>query len=314
MSTRAQSKRNAFQIVVVCALPLEYDAVYHVFDEVWNKPSDDYGKAPGDSNIYAHGLIDGHAIVLTLLSGMGKASSGTAAVRMKSSYPNLKMALIVGICGAVPKDPRNGEDIHIGDVIFSKFVVQYDFGRQYADKFEPKRNVEDSLGRPSKDIRTICNFLETQNGRDEFEDTILKNVKLLQKRSRQASHTEIYEAPDSYNPCIRVGGFASGDAVMKSAVDRDRIAKEQNIVAFEMEGAGIWDELPSVIIKGVCDFADASKCKEYQNYASATSASAAKALLKYIQIDKSNIDSTGWSSLASHFTSLQTSRLPYDRF
>ncbi|OAQ59479.1 hypothetical protein VFPPC_10536 [Pochonia chlamydosporia 170] len=47
-----------------------------------------------------------------------------------------------------------------------------------------------------------------------------------------------------------------------------------------MEGAGVWDELPScMIIKGVCDYADSHKSKGWQRYAAATAASTAKALL-----------------------------------
>lgn len=39
-------------------------------------------------------------------------------------------------------------------------------------------------------------------------------------------------------PAIHFGLMASGDTVMKSGEDRDSIAKRENILAFEMEGAG----------------------------------------------------------------------------
>jgi tetratricopeptide (TPR) repeat protein len=48
-----------------------------------------------------------------------------------------------------------------------------------------------------------------------------------------------------------------------------------------MEGAGVWDNIPCIIIKGVCDYADSHKNKLWQAYAAATGASVAKALLEY---------------------------------
>ncbi|KAH8802951.1 hypothetical protein F5884DRAFT_756257 [Xylogone sp. PMI_703] len=67
---------------------------------------------------------------------------------------------------------------------------------------------------------------------------------------------------------------------MKSGEDRDSIAKEEGILAFEMEGAGVWDEIPCIVIKGVCDYADSHKHKKWQNFAAVTTAAAMKALLE----------------------------------
>jgi len=66
---------------------------------------------------------------------------------------------------------------------------------------------------------------------------------------------------------------------MKSGESRDRIAKERNVIAFEMEGAGIWDAVPCIVVKGVCDYADSHKSKLWQPFAAATAAVVAKAVL-----------------------------------
>ncbi|KAL4883937.1 hypothetical protein BJY04DRAFT_183537 [Aspergillus karnatakaensis] len=81
-------------------------------------------------------------------------------------------------------------------------------------------------------------------------------------------------------PCIHLGPIASGDVVMKSASHRDKLAREENIVGFEMEGAGICESLASLVIKGVCDYADSHKNKEWQDYAAASGAACAKAFLE----------------------------------
>ncbi len=64
-------------------------------------------------------------------------------------------------------------------------------------------------------------------------------------------------------------------------------AKKEKVIAFEMEGAGAWDEVPCIVVKGVCDYADCHKHKGWQNFAAATAAAAVKAILeRYVQTDK----------------------------
>jgi nucleoside phosphorylase len=83
-----------------------------------------------------------------------------------------------------------------------------------------------------------------------------------------------------YNPAVHFGLIASGDTVMKSGEDRDDISTRDGVIAFEMEGAGMWESFPaSLIIKGVCDYADSHKSKKWQNYAAATAAAVTKSFL-----------------------------------
>jgi hypothetical protein len=47
------------------------------------------------------------------------------------------------------------------------------------------------------------------------------------------------------------------------------------------------DVVPCIVVKGICDYADAHKQKGWQNFAAATAASAAKAILeRYTQTDR----------------------------
>ncbi|KAL9591212.1 MAG: hypothetical protein Q9179_007951, partial [Wetmoreana sp. 5 TL-2023] len=65
-----------------------------------------------------------------------------------------------------------------------------------------------------------------------------------------------------------------------SAPLRDKLLKERKAIAFEMEGAGAWDNFPTVVIKSVCDYADSHKNNIWQSYAAATAAACMKAFLK----------------------------------
>jgi nucleoside phosphorylase len=69
---------------------------------------------------------------------------------------------------------------------------------------------------------------------------------------------------------------------MKHGVTRDQFARELGILCFEMEAAGLMDNFPCLVIRGICDYADSHKSKEWQEYAAATAAAYAKEILSVI--------------------------------
>ena len=131
MSPATPRDRCDFEVALICALPLEADAVHAVFDKFWKDEGKHYGQAPGDDNNYTTGVIGDHNVVLAYMPGMGKVNASAVAASLRSSFTGIKLALIVGICGGVPfaGSDGTGEEIHLGDVIFSNALVQYDYGR-----------------------------------------------------------------------------------------------------------------------------------------------------------------------------------------
>jgi nucleoside phosphorylase len=51
-----------------------------------------------------------------------------------------------------------------------------------------------------------------------------------------------------------------------------------------MEAAGLMQDFPYIVIRGVCDYADSHKNKQWQGYAALAAASYAKELLGYIPV------------------------------
>lgn len=88
--------------------------------------------------------------------------------------------------------------------------------------------------------------------------------------------------PQPYDPAVHFGLVASGDTIMKSGQDRDDIAARDQVIAFEMEGAGVWESFPCcLVIKGVSDYADSHKSKGWQGYAAATAAAVTRSFLEF---------------------------------
>jgi nucleoside phosphorylase len=126
----APRERSGFKVAIFCALPLEAENVQSVFDTCWENEDKQYGKALGDQNTYNTGVIGRHNVVLVHMPSMGSTSATLSAAALRSSFPGIQLALVVGICGAVPVHAQTKDEIVLGDIIISTAVTQYDFGRQ----------------------------------------------------------------------------------------------------------------------------------------------------------------------------------------
>lgn len=83
---------------------------------------------------------------------------------------------------------------------------------------------------------------------------------------------------------VHYGLIASGNQVIKSAIFRDQLNKDlgKSLLCIEMEAAGLMNNFPCVVIRGICDYADSHKNKDWQEYAAAVAAAFAKELLAYV--------------------------------
>jgi nucleoside phosphorylase len=339
--------RGDFCIVIICALPLEADAVKRIFNIRWDVHGDPFGKAPGDRNAYSTGVVGKHNVVLAHMPGMGNHSAAMVASNCRFSFQNINLALVVGICGGVPF-PRKREEILLGDIVISEGIVAYDFARWYPDGISRKHTVRDNLARPNPEIRGILAKMQSQGERTDLQQKIAEHLAAIREgeggeiavypgqhedqlftptyrhKHQDSAVCKMCAASDSqhqsvcqealesncnelkcdtrqllprrrlskvdsptqagqelaHNPMVHFGLVASGNMVMKSGEDRDNIAMKEDVIAFEMEGAGVWDNFPCLIIKSVCDYADSHKSKKWQRYAAATAAAGMKAFLE----------------------------------
>lgn len=84
------------------------------------------------------------------------------------------------------------------------------------------------------------------------------------------------------DPVIHYGTIASADQVMRHAITRDTLREKYKILCFEMEAAGLMNDFPCLVVRGICDYSDTHKHKVWQRYAAATAAAYAKELLETI--------------------------------
>ncbi|KAE8319943.1 nucleoside phosphorylase domain-containing protein [Aspergillus transmontanensis] len=261
---------DEIEVCIICASPLEADAVCSMFDETYKSGSTKYD--------YIMGRIAGHNIVLARLPGIVIVYSAGESRRLKEHFKRIKLALLVGVCGAVPKGP-DGQEISLGDVIISRDVIRYDLGKQYPFGFQWNDASEDSCMRPNGHIREFVAKLEMR--REKLEGRACLpcvdqgcDLNLLVPRDPPKAKTS------DNKPALHFGNFASEEIVMDYAEDHDEIAQLENVIAFETIAVGAWDNLPCMIVKGVGDHADDHVSEEWKQYAAATAAACAKAILE----------------------------------
>ncbi|KAN0073083.1 hypothetical protein V8E54_009197 [Elaphomyces granulatus] len=304
-------RHHDYTVAWVCALPLEMATAKSMLDEIHpNLPT-----SSNDQNTYALGKIHDHNVVIACLpSGVyGTTSATTVANQMLSTFRSIRFGLMVGIGGGVPTKEA---DIRLGDVVVSKptgdfgGVVQYDFGKTVGqDDFERTG----TLNKPPQILLTAIaklqadQMMETSRIPEFLSEMIATYPKMradftyrgqeqdrlfdaafdhhaLQNTCDTCDISRLVARPvrDRHDPVIHYGLIASGNRVIKHGGTRDKLSQELGILCFEMEAAGLMDSFPCLVIRGICDYADSHKNKQWQGYAAATAAAYAKELLSVI--------------------------------
>ncbi|PKK51996.1 hypothetical protein CI102_4988 [Trichoderma harzianum] len=296
----------------LCAISTELVAARAFLDEEHAPPN---AVSSRDSNIYTLGKMGQHNVVIAALpdGGYGISAAASVARDMLSSFPNVRVGLMVGIGGGVP----TRHDIRLGDVVVSTpqdehgGIFQYDFGKTIqAQEFQDKK----FLDQPPTLLRSaVCDLkARYQSDGHQIQETIksilAKKPKLRKNYQRPDPRTDrLYlndavhpstsnegcaiacsdsmlvsrgqRAVDEDDPTIHYGLIASGSQLMKDASIRDKLAFKKDILCFEMEAAGLMNHFPCLVIRGICDYSDSHKNNIWQGYAAMTAAAYAKDLI-----------------------------------
>ncbi|KAF4885044.1 Vegetative incompatibility protein HET-E-1 [Colletotrichum fructicola] len=306
--------KDAYTVGWICALPLEMAAAKLMLDEIheFRVEQDD-----GDHNAYILGQMKGHKVVIACLpKGVyGTVTAATVAKDMLRTFKSIRFGLMVGIGGGVPS---SAHDIRLGDVVVSiptdvdGGVIQYDRGKTGK---EGEFIRIGSLNAPPTLLLTAAGKVETNHslGESDMPQLLAEAVEKIQKpKIRQkyvyqeesndclfrpeyehvdpdigcnecdAAQTVQREKRDDTDPVAHYGNIASGNQVIKHAETRDRLSRELGVLCFEMEAAGLMQEFPCLVIRGICDYSDSHKNKRWQEYAAATAAAYGKELLSVV--------------------------------
>ena len=274
----------------------------------------------GDTNIYNLGSINNHNVVIAGLPKAGNCPAATVITQMRMTFPDLKYCLLVGIGGGVPVKTEHGM-IRLGHVVVSEptgvhsGAVQYDHGKARPDQFERKG----SLAPPPTALLHAVREVAVRRQRMDY-DPIWNNIQRIQTDRRGlrrfafpgAANDHLY--PPDYEhqrvgvPCeegrcdpkqrigrpmedesfviVHRGTIASGELVMKDAKLRDALARQHEVLCFEMEAAGALADFPCMVIRGISDYCDSHKNDVWHGYAAAAAAAYARQLFFHMSLEE----------------------------
>jgi nucleoside phosphorylase len=95
---------------------------------------------------------------------------------------------------------------------------------------------------------------------------------------------------DKDNLAIYYGLTVSANQLMKDVLIRDKFAAEKDVLCFEMKTARLMNHFSCLVIRGVCDYSDSHKNKEWQGYAAMAAAAYAKDLFYRIVFNKVEVE------------------------
>ena len=298
----------------LCATTKEYVSARQVLDEIYQDNPNFLG-GKGDTHIYTRGRIKQHHVVVGCLpaGNYGTVSAAEVAMSMKSSFPCIRFGLMVGIAGAAPTAK---DDVRLGDVVVGTRIVPYTFGKRTQDGF----NITGQADRPAEILLSAVHHMEAllYDGLDLHEivqktfgkserikagarrpdsDRLYRSDYVHQNqgfcdclKASNADHSLLVQRSDREDwarVTVHQGSIGSADQVLKDAHERDRIARESNILCIEMESAGLRsNKFPCLAIRGMCDYADSHKNDEWHGYAAAVAAVYAKKLLEIVPADE----------------------------
>ena len=298
-----------FAVGWIAALQSEYLAAKQVLDFEYTQP--DFDRSLSGGNVYTFGRIGEHHVVIATLGRYGTLPAAAVLNGLQNNFPFLQFVLMVGVAGGVP---TGADDIRLGDVVVANQVVPYSVNKKCpnAEQFNgvvviPEDNllsaatkVRAMIEEDTVDLENIIieRFVKNRRIQDKFrrpedrsdrlyqpsyEHTSDRDCDCLQDTSRVPAELVIRPERKQYDRVkVHCGAIGSADCVVKDAMERDRLARQFKLLCFDMESAGLMANFRCLPIRGICDYSDSHKNKDWQGYAAATAAAFALSLLHVV--------------------------------
>ena len=317
------SDPNDYTVGWICAIVPEYLAAQLCLDET--HPNLKYRPSPNDTNTYTLGKVSDHNVVIACLpdGSYGTSSATNVATNMLRSFPNVRIGLMVGIGGGAPSsshDIRLGDIVVSSPGEGKGGVFQHDFGKKIQEQDFQETGF---LNRPPTSLLTAVVGLKVEHKRrpgtlEKAIDRVLEKEEeeLREELGRPDASTDTLYRSDFIHPAntktscreicgidplnlvprpertkrprspvVHYGLIASGNQLMKDALRRDELAEKWKVLCFEMEAAGLINDFPCLVVRGICDYSDSHKNKVWQGHAALAAAVYTKDLLRQISPD-----------------------------
>lgn len=296
---------STYRIAVLTVDQEAHDAMHDQAEKV-DRPSKSINHPIRDANRYhiakfggtASGRRRKHYIVWPSMTETGPEAASSVATAMLMSFPKIEEIIVVGICAGVPNLEEPDRDVHLGDIVVSRYgIVKHDSIKLRDGKYV----YEGAPVKPSPSIMQILDEVQStfRRGMAPWDayiaDTNLKGA------SRPDDSTDTLFSPASPpepivrpacgwrragRPLVILGRVGSGGVLIEDEVYRDRVARDLDLQAIEMEAAGVVQAIRSTAgvahtftIRGASDYGSFPRRGDWRAYAALAAVSYLRAVL-----------------------------------
>ncbi|VDP49847.1 unnamed protein product [Soboliphyme baturini] len=244
----------------------------------------------GESNIYTLGNIGDHVVVSTKLSAVGSSrsamiSAGSITTRLLGTFPGVEHVFIVGAGGGVPDLSDNKRGVRLGDVVISAP--------------SPNRGKDLHRSRETNEVEgfTVNSWIPDESAIESIY--VAEGIKVLSEAGvcerfsfdRPPIETDIVTSKTKSQmeknslPLLHLGPIGAGRLVARVSMLRNEFARRYGVICFDAEFDAVVQSIFGnrigswALIRGIADYVDGTKSKQWQPYAAMQSAAVLKTLL-----------------------------------
>jgi len=275
----------------------------------------------GETVAYTLGDIGGHRCVVTKLPMTGHTreasiASGSSTTRLLGTFQGVEYVLIVGVGGGVPHYTDYSRHVRLGDVVLAapnkegqRFIYQYCQAAEVRQGGEvvfetkswcPPELQLQLLGEELVNDRSWLKGYEESvkelegdgwSRPDQSTDKLFMSIgggDLIEVG--HPTPTQGTEDPRASGmPVLHIGPVAAGRGVALDDQLRQEFAYKNGVLAYDSELDAVVESIYGnrkdhyMLIRGISDYKDGTRRKEWQQYAALMAASAAKKIIQSIE-------------------------------
>ncbi|XP_022919928.1 uncharacterized protein [Onthophagus taurus] len=242
-------------------------------------------------------------------------AAGNTTTRLLGTFQKVDYVFLVGVGGGVPHYTDYNKHVKLGDAVIScptkdKYIYVYcDAAKQtekgYEFEIKPYKPANSNLQKIASDLKSSIQNAENeapwlkyiQNGlnilsqsEQDFKKPSAETDKLYMSIGERDIIEVAHPVPqdnslNKENPRIHLAPIASGRQVVKSDQLRQQFAAQYGALAFDSEFDTVIESVLGnckdsfICIRGISDYKDGTRRKEWQPYGSLVAASVMKAII-----------------------------------
>ncbi|KAF4414932.1 vegetatible incompatibility HET-E-1 [Fusarium acutatum] len=281
---RNTRSHDSYTVAWICALSIEMSAARAMLDEVHEGLAQD----AKDINCYELRRIGKHNVAIACLPNgkYGTNNAATVFTNMTQTFKNIQLGLMVGIRGRAPSKV----DLRLGDIVVASEVIQHDIGKSIGDGLFQRTPIH---WRVHNSIGTVMSSLQSKHacGSSRVPSILQEMSEKFEAFKRPVTADRLfiatYQHESSRPDCV---GCNQSKLIQRGLRDSNdpviHYGAIASVLCFEMEAAGLMEICLCLSVRGICDYSDSHKTKEWQSFAAVTAATYAREFLEELPVCK----------------------------